>query len=237
VRCRRRSSGPPLAREYAVAVTFRETTTVCVERLVGTGEAVEVIDTESNPFLATVGLRLEPGPRDSGFRFGLEVEPGSMPPAFFTAVEESARASLRRGLHGWEVLDCRVTMTRSGYWARQSHAHGTFDASMSSTAGDFRGLTRLVLQQALRDAGTRVEEPIHEVELEVPADTIGTTMRALAQVRGVPLDSRVSGTSYLVTGEVHVLGRLLPTLTRGEGVLVSRFARHRAVRGAVPIRS
>ncbi|QHY94839.1 Tetracycline resistance protein TetM [Streptomyces sp. S4.7] len=51
-----------LADEYGVDVTFRETTTICVERLAGTGGAAEVMGKEPNPFLATVGLRVEPAP-------------------------------------------------------------------------------------------------------------------------------------------------------------------------------
>ena len=42
--------------------------------------------------------------------------------------------TLQQGLYGWEVPDCTVTMTHSGYWPRQSHAHAMFDKSMSSTA-------------------------------------------------------------------------------------------------------
>ena len=76
----------------------------------------------------------------AGIDFGLEVELGSMPPAFFAAVESGVAATLRQGPHGWEIPDARVRMTHSGYYARQSHAHGTFDKSMSSTAGDFRSL-------------------------------------------------------------------------------------------------
>ena len=55
--------------EYGIAVTFRETTTIHIERPVGVGSAVELIGTEPNPFLATVGLRVEPGPVGSGVRF------------------------------------------------------------------------------------------------------------------------------------------------------------------------
>ncbi|KJK33637.1 GTP-binding protein, partial [Lentzea aerocolonigenes] len=154
-----------LADEYGVGVEFRETTTICVERLMGNGCAAEHIGTDTNPFLATVGLRLEPAPPGTGVEFRLEVELGSMPLAFFTAVEESAREALRQGLHGWEVPDCVVVMTHSGYWARQSHAHGTFDKSMSSTAGDFKHLTPLVLMDALHRAGTVVHEPIHRLSL------------------------------------------------------------------------
>ena len=39
------------------------------------------------------------------------------------AVEETVRATLEQGLHGWRVTDCAVTMTHSGYWAKQSAAH------------------------------------------------------------------------------------------------------------------
>ena len=105
----------------------------------------------------------------SGVDFGLEVELGSMPPAFFTAVESSVRSALLHGNHGWEIPDARVRMTHSGYWARQSHAHGTFDKSMSSTAGDFRDLTRLLMARSIAQAGTVVCEPVHRFELEVPA--------------------------------------------------------------------
>ena len=37
-------------------------------------------------------------------------------------------------MHGWAIPDCRVVMTHSGYYPRQSHAHATFDKAMSSTA-------------------------------------------------------------------------------------------------------
>jgi ribosomal protection tetracycline resistance protein len=43
-----------LADDYGVEVAFRETTTICVERPVGSGSAAEFIATPPNPFLATV---------------------------------------------------------------------------------------------------------------------------------------------------------------------------------------
>ena len=73
-----------LADDFGLDVGFRETTTICVERPVGTGEAVELLDAAPNPFLATIGLRVEPAPIDPGIEFRLEVELGSMPLAFLT---------------------------------------------------------------------------------------------------------------------------------------------------------
>ncbi|MGW6274584.1 GTP-binding protein [Streptomyces sp. NPDC055060] len=227
--------------EYGIAVAFRETTTLCVERVTGSGAAHEIIDKDDNPFLATVGLRVDPGVPGSGVEFRLEVELGSMPYAFFRAVEETVRESLRQGVHGWEVSDCVVTMTHSGYWPRQSHAHGTFDKSMSSTAGDFRQLTPLVLLSALRRAGTRVHEPLHRFRLSVPDDVFGRLLPALSRLRAIPHTQSARGASYVVEGEipaarVHALEQLLPSLTRGEGELESAFERYAPVRGEPPIR-
>jgi ribosomal protection tetracycline resistance protein len=233
--------GATLADEYGIESTFRETTTICVERPAGTGEAVEIIDVEPNPFLATVGLRVEPAEGGPWFRPDKSVH-GTMPAAFFTAVEETVEETLREGLYGWRVTDCKVTLTHTGYWPRQSSAHGTFDKSMSSTAGDFRDLTRLVLMDALKRAGTRVCEPMHSFELEVPADTFGVTSSLLARLGAVPRTQELRGPVYTLWGEipaarVHELERRLPGLTRGEGVLLeSVFDRYREVQGEIPTR-
>ncbi|MFD8073071.1 GTP-binding protein [Streptomyces sp. NPDC059718] len=228
-----------LADDFGVEVTFEETTTIHIERPVGTGAAAEVIHTASNPFLATVGLRVDPAPTGSGVAFGLEVELGSMPYAFIRAVEETVTETLRHGLYGWRVVDCTVTMTHSGYAARQSHAHAVFDKSMSSTAGDFRGLTPVVLMRALERAGTVVCEPVHRFTLDLPEQAYARVLPVLARLRAVPRTSAPQGASYVVEGDVpaaqvHALERRLPALTSGEGVLEYVFDHWREVRGEPP---
>ncbi|OXS31793.1 elongation factor G [Streptomyces sp. XY006] len=231
-----------LADDYGLDVTFRETTPLCVERLVGTGHAVEFDKKDPNPFLATVGLRVEPAPPGSGVTFRLEVELGSMPYAFFKAVEDTVRETLDQGLHGWRIPDCVVTMTHSGYSPRQSHAHQGFDKSMSSTGADFRGVTPLVLVEALRRAGTRVHEPLHRFRVEAPADTLGVLLPALAGLGAVPETTRNRDDLCVLEGTVpaaraHALEQRLPGLTRGEGELESSFARYAPVtHGTVPER-
>jgi ribosomal protection tetracycline resistance protein len=230
-----------LANDFGLDVSFRETTTICIERPAGTGAAAELIGKEPNPFLATVGLRVEPAAAGAGVEFRLEVELGSMPFAFFRAVEETVADTLQQGIYGWQVTDCTVTMTHSGYWPRQSHAHQSFDKSMSSTAGDFRSLTPLVLMSALRQAGTRVYEPMHRFRLEIPADTFGAVLPALGRLRAVPRAPALRGPSYLLEGEVpaarvHELQQQVPALTRGEGVLECAFERYQPVGGAIPTR-
>ncbi|MFD9606412.1 GTP-binding protein [Streptomyces sp. NPDC059970] len=231
-----------LADEFGIDVTFRKTTTICLERPNGSGAAYEVGDQDPNPFLATIGLRIDPAPIGSGIEYRLEVELGSMPFSLMRAVEETVGETLRQGIHGWQVTDCVVTMTHSGYWPRQSHSHAVFDKSMSSTAGDFRNLTPLVLMSALREAGTTVYEPMHRFRLELPADLLGPLLPVLAHLRAVPGTPAVQGAACVLEGEipaarVHELQQQLPALTRGEGVLESDFDRYRAVVGTPPDRA
>jgi ribosomal protection tetracycline resistance protein len=230
-----------LAADFGVEVRFRETTTICIERPAGSGAAAEIIDTPPNPFLATVGLRVDPAAVGTGLTYRLEVEPGSMPIALMRAVEETVADTLRQGVHGWQVPDCTVTLTHTGYYPRQSHAHAVFDKSMSSTAGDFRNLTPLVLMSALTRAGITVHEPMHRFRLELPADALGTALPVLARLGAVPDAPVVRGPSCLVQGllpaaKVHTLRQRLPGLSHGEGVLESEFAHYQPVRGLPPSR-
>ncbi|AZQ32523.1 TetM/TetW/TetO/TetS family tetracycline resistance ribosomal protection protein [Streptomyces cyaneochromogenes] len=231
-----------LADDFGLDVTFRETTPLCVERPVGPGAAVEFNKKDANPFLATVGLRVDPAPVGSGVEFRLEVELGSMPYAFFKAVEDTVRETLTQGLHGWQIPDCTVTMTHCGYSPRQSHAHQGFDKSMSSTGQDFRGLTPLVLVEALRRAGTRVHEPMHRFRLEAPTDTLAALLPVLTRLRAVPQATRTRGDTCSLEGSVpaahvHELEQHLPGLTRGEGELESAFDHYApAPRGTLPER-
>jgi len=230
-----------LADEFGIDVSFRETTTICIERPAGTGAAVERIGKAGNPFLATVGLRIERAPINSGVEFRLEVELGSMPFSFFKAVEDTVREALHQGIHGWQVTDCLVTMTHSGYCPRQSHSHAMFDKSMSSTGWDFRKVTPLVLMSALKQAGTSVHEPMHRFHLEIPADTFGLILPVLGRLRAVPRTPAMRGSSCTLEGEipaaqVHELEQQLPALTRGEGMLECAFDHYQPVSGTIPSR-
>ena len=233
--------GATLAADFGLSVGFRETTTVCVERLAGGGAAIERLGEAPNPFLATIGLRVAPAAAGSGVRFRIEVELGSMPLAFFRAVEDTVRETLRQGLHGWDVPDCTVAMTHSGYLGKHSLGHQRFNKSMSSTGEDYRKLTPLVLVSALRQAGTVVCEPIHRFRLDAPADGLGPLLALLARLRAVPLAQGKHGAGLTVEGDipaarVHQLRGELPALTRGEGVLECAFDRYEPVTGVVPTR-
>ena len=218
-----------LANDFGIDVGFRETTTICIERPVGSGAAFEIMGEPPNPFMATIGVRIDPAPANSGIEFRLEVEFGSIPLPFHKAVEDTARQTLRQGLYGWQVTDCTLTITHSGY------------SSAGSVAADFRKLTPLVVMDALKGAGTAVCEPIHHFQLDIPADTLAAVLPLLARLGAVPQISAMRGSSSLLEGDipaarVHQLQQQLPALTRGEAVLESAFDHYRPMRGTVPTR-
>ena len=232
-----------LADDFGIDVAFRETTTICIERPVGTGAAVRDHGRRSQPVPRHVGLRVDPAPIGAGVTFRLEVELGSMPYAFFRAVEEAAHETLQQGLHGWQVTDCAVTMTHSGYSARQSHcARDVRQEHVEHRRATSALLTPLVLMSALRQAGTTVYEPMHRFRLELPG---GCARRVAAGARRARRHPGVAGDPRRV---LHAGGRRsrrractscassCPALTRGEGVLESEFLGYQPVRGAVPSR-
>ena len=227
-----------LADEFGIKAGFRETTTICAERLTGTGAAAESMQDPANPFKATVGLRLDPGPDGSGVRFRAEIELGSLPSSFLKAVEDSAVTTLQQGLHGWQVRDCLVAITRSGYVPPPPTGWSKF----SSSAGDFRNLTPLVVMAALRRAGTSVCEPVSSFWLELPAAGLPAVMTMLARLRATGQTPSTAGGTCVIEGEipsghVHELQQELPALTSGEGVLETAFARYQPVSGPPPGRA
>jgi ribosomal protection tetracycline resistance protein len=226
-----------LAEEYGLAVGFRETTTIHAERVRGIGTAGETLRKDGNPYFATLDLRVEPAGPGEGLVLAFDVPIEQVPiylfrtaDFFHAALEETARRTLEQGLHGWQVIDIRVTVTRTGF------------AAPLTTPGDYRKLLPLVLMAALRAAGTVVCEPIQRFELDGPADTLGPVLGALGRFGAVPEGQEVRGDAYVISGLVPAarlrdLEQALPGLTRGEGVVETTFAGYRPVAGAPPSRA
>lgn len=231
-----------LTSDYGINVHFSETTTICIERPIGIGGGLES-GKRGDPYLGTVGLRIEPGQIGSGVRYQLATDVvGKMPAAFYVAIEETVPEVLRQGLYGWEVTDCVVTLTQVHYWPRQSHAHASFDKSMSSTAGDFRIMTTLAIMQALAQAKTVVHEPLNRFELDIPETALASVMQDLADAEArLDRQPKSDGDTIHLEGLIparrtFVFERQVPDLTGGEGVFVSELAEYQEVLGVPPTR-
>jgi ribosomal protection tetracycline resistance protein len=241
--------GATLEREYGIAVSFRETTVVCIERLARVAEAEELLAARTktnvtgrssplstNPFLATLAVRIEPAPAGSGVTFTVDVDPKLIPlylfrtpDVFIGQMESYAREALAEGLAGWEVTDCHVTVTDCGYRAPET------------TPADFRRVIELVLATALGRAGTWVCEPLAQLALEMPSSTAHAALAVLSRLGGRVTGqfsagglSRVS--AVLPVAHVRTLQHQLPGLTAGEGVLDARPGGYQPVGDNPPTR-
>ena len=225
-----------LAGDFGIEVTFRETIAICIERPVGSGQAVLFLGAPANPYPATLGLRLDPAPPGAGVAFRLDLDVRSVPMYVYKSTDNFAEMmthyvgqALREGLSGWRVTDCTVTMYESGY------------LSPSTTAAHFRKLTPLVLRAALEQAGTVVCEPMILVSLEVPADSVSTVLIAVARLGGTGGTPSLRGDlarlqTRLPAARAQDLRRQLPGLTSGEGVAETSFGGYQPVTGPPPAR-
>jgi ribosomal protection tetracycline resistance protein len=238
-----------LERDYGIVAEFRETTTVCIERPARSAEATEIIHakthsnitgrsspTSENPFMATLGLRIEPAAPGVGVQFGADVDVRLIPLYLFHTVatfveqmEGYVREALAEGPSGWEVTDCRVTLTDCGY------------ASPVTSPSDFRRLTQLVLAEALDLAGTWVCEPLADVVLEMPASTAAAVLAVLGRLGGrvrgqFSADGLSRAEAVLPVARLRTLQHQLPGLSMGEGTLEARPAGYQPIGDRPPRR-
>jgi ribosomal protection tetracycline resistance protein len=237
--------GSTLLEEHGIEVEFADAGVIHVERPRGAGSAVVRLNTEENPYGATIGLRIEPGPPGSGLVFRTTVPAQDMPlylfgsvEGFSAAVEKHVRRELARGRNGWEVTDCVVTMVEAAYrtWDGPPSRRGP-----TSTSFDFRKVAPVVARRALDRARTRVCEPVLRIRLEVPTADAATVQRLLgrwgAELAGQSSDGELTWIeARLVAARLHELQRQLPDLTGGEGLLESSFDGYQPVRGRAPAR-
>jgi ribosomal protection tetracycline resistance protein len=234
-----------LETDYGLDVDFQEPTPIHIERPLRSGESIEVLRKEGNPFLATIGLRVDPAPADSGIEFRLEVEAAVAPlylyktlGSFEEHMSRYVHETLREGLHGWQVTDCVVTMTDCLYSVPDGPPSRSGPLSKST---DFRRLTPIVLMQALKRAGTAVCEPVVQVRLEVPAESVGAVLATIGQLGALAEMEALQGDLATVDTVLSVLAaqdmqRELSRLTSGEGVLEATFAGYEPVTGEQPVR-
>jgi len=236
-----------LAADYGLEVSFRDVTTICIERPTGAGEAVEILNTPTNPFHADLGLRIEPAAPGSGVEVHVagEIDPRDAPLYVFKNLEGFAdhmdqyvRLALTEGLFGWQVTDCVVTVTKIAY----SLADGPPSRrGPMPTARDLKKLVPLVLMQALEQGGSTVCEPVFGIAAEVPTEALGAMLAALGRLGAGGATPSARGElsvleAILPASHVPELRRQLPGLTGGEGVLDSEFAGYQPVAGESPIR-
>jgi len=168
-----------------------------------------------------VFLRVEPRERGAGFEFVDQVKGGAIPGVFMPAVEKGVRRALSEGaIGGFPVVDLRVIV----YDGKTHPVDGKEIAFI--TAG------RKAVTEAIRAASPSVLEPIVEVEVNVPDDSIGEVTGDLASRRGqvTGTTSRGHGTTTISAlvplAEITEYSSRLKAITGGAGNFSYAFAHY-----------
>ena len=239
--------GETLARDYGVEVSFAATTTICIERPIGTAEALEVISAPTktnisgkssphseNPYAATLGLRIEPAKPGAGISFCTDVDVKLLPlyifhtvPQFEAQMLHFVADALEEGVHGWRLTDCVVTLFDCGY------------RRTGSSTSDYRKLTPLVLAAAVKEAGVVVCEPMTALRIEAPVESgrgiAGVVLGASGRILGQhSAGERTTIVALVQAGRVHEVQNRVPGLTGGEGVFEASFGGYHPVTSDPP---
>jgi ribosomal protection tetracycline resistance protein len=234
-----------LADDYGIDVRFRDVTPIYVERPSGVGRSLAEVRGEGNPFWAELGVSVEPTPAGHGVEFAVDVPTSSIPlfiyktTANFTAVAgRHVRETLQEGMYGWQVTDCRVTLTHCGWTVADGPPSRR---GPTSTPSDYKRLMPVVVMRALSDAGTIVCEPMLDIRIDAPARSLGAVLAAVARLHGLAQTPSLDGDVAVVAARLpaaraHELQRELAGLTHGEGALAATFGGYEPLAGEPPTR-
>lgn len=159
---------------------------------------------------------LDVEPAEEGFEFRSAVVGGRVPQEYVRAVEAGCRDALAEGpLGGHPVTGLRVTLTDGATHVKDS----------SDTA--FRTAGRFGLREALRACAMVLLEPVVEVTVTVPEESVGAVLGDLAARRGRVSGSTTRGGSTTVTATVPLAelfgyATRLRSRTQGRGTFTAR---------------
>ncbi|GAA4879681.1 elongation factor G [Kitasatospora terrestris] len=155
---------------------------------------------------------------NTDFVFGSAVVGGRVPKEYVQAVEAGCRDALAEGpLGGHPVTGLRVTLTDGATHVKDS----------SELA--FRTAGRLALREALRRCAVQLLEPVAEVTVTVPEESVGAVVGDLSARRGRISGSTARGGSAVVTATVPLAelfgwATRLRSRTSGRGGFTTRPA-------------
>ncbi|MFH7594230.1 elongation factor G [Streptomyces racemochromogenes] len=155
---------------------------------------------------------------EPGFAFRSAVVGGRVPPEYARAVEAGCRDALAEGpLGGYPVTGLRVTLTDGATHSKDS----------SELA--FRAAGRFALREALRASALELLEPVAEVTVTVPDESVGAVLGDLAARRGRVTGSATRAGTAAVTATVPLAelfgyASRLRGRTQGRGTFTTRPA-------------
>ena len=163
-------------------------------------------------------LEIEPLPRGTGFEFSDKIVGGVIPRQYIPAVEKGVVEAMHEGfLAGYPLVDIRVAVVDGSYH--------TVDSSEMS----FKVAASMGFKKALEAAKPVLLEPIMNVEVVSPDDSLGAVIGDLnsrrGKVQGVTPQANGQSIKALVPmSEMLSYAPALNSLTSGRGMYTMEFS-------------
>jgi elongation factor G len=165
-------------------------------------------------------LKIEPLPHGGGFEFVDEIVGGAIPRNYIPAVEKGIREAMAGGyLAGYPMVDVRVTLYDGSY----------HDVDSSDMA--FKIAASLGFKNAVEKAKPVLLEPVMNMEVTVPDESMGDVIGDLNSRRGKVLGMDTKGHNQVIKSKVPMSEVLkyapdLRALTSGRGEFQMEFSHY-----------
>jgi elongation factor G len=168
-------------------------------------------------------IEVEPLPRGEGYQFEDAIFGGSIPRNFIPAVEKGIIEAMEHGVvAGYPVVDVKVKLYDGSYH--------TVDSSELA----FKLAGTLAWNKAMSEGMPVLLEPVMNVEVVAPEESMGDIMGDLSSRRGRPQGSESMGEMHIIRAQVPLAEMLtyapqLRSMTAGRGSFTLEFDHYEEV--------
>jgi len=185
-------------------VAYKETI-----KKIGQGEGKYIRQTGGRGQYGHCFLRVEPKQRGEGFEFVNEIRGTTIPSEFIPPIGKGVKEAMENGVvAGYPLVDIKVAVYDGSY-----HEVDSSDIA-------FKIAGSAALQEAVKQAGPVLLEPIMKLEVTCPEEFMGTVIGDLSSRRGQILGTEARGQIRIIKGlvplaEIAGYATLLRSLTQG----------------------
>lgn len=168
-------------------------------------------------------IEVEPLPRSEGYQFEDAIFGGAIPRNFIPAVEKGIVEAMEHGvIAGFPVVDVKVKLFDGSY-------HNVDSSELA-----FKLAGGLAWNKAMQDASPVLLEPVMNVEVIAPEESMGDIMGDLSSRRGRPQGSESMGEMQVIRAQVPLAEMLsyapqLRSMTAGRGSFTLEFDHYEEV--------
>ena len=168
-------------------------------------------------------LNVEPLSSGEGFQFADKIVGGSIPRQLIPSVEKGIRKRMNNGfLAGYPIVDVRVELYDGKY-------HPVDSKDVAFQMAGSKGL-----KAAFEKGGTRLLEPIYEMEIAVPTEVMGDIMGDITSRRGRVMGMEPKGKSTVIKAlcplaEIQEYAPLLRGMSGGKGTFTMQLSSYESV--------